>query len=103
MTNQLAAAEIKLLQVRQFDDFGRNWPYTKSRQNSEKRGMVNWFTPILFDVEIRLQDHWVKLWIYRPVSWFVWSENACKFVNLTISGGIGPIQSQDKTAKKGRW
>ncbi len=24
-------------------------------------------------------------------------------VNLTTSGGIGPIQSQDKTAKKGRW
>jgi hypothetical protein len=53
---------------------------------------------------IRLQDHWVKLQIYWPVSWFVckWS-SSFKFVNLSISGGIGPIQSQDKTAKKGRW
>ena len=61
LTNQLIIGEIKNLQTRQFDDFGRNWPYTKSRQNSEKREMVNWFTMVLFDVEIRLQDHWVKL------------------------------------------
>ncbi len=72
-----------------------------SRHNSEKREMVNWFTTVLFDVEIRLQDHWVKLWIYRPVSWFSCKQSVCKFVNLTISGGIGPIQSQ--AAKKGRW
>jgi hypothetical protein len=33
-----------------------------SRQNSKNREMVNWFTMILFDVEIRLQDHyWVRL------------------------------------------
>ncbi len=71
LTSQLVFGEIKLLQTRQFDDFGWNWPYTKSRQNSEKRGMVNWFTMVLFDVKIRLQDHWVKLCIYRPVSWFL--------------------------------
>jgi hypothetical protein len=45
---------MKTLQLRQFEDFGRNWPYTKSRQNSEKRELVNWFTA--FDLEIRLQD-----------------------------------------------
>jgi hypothetical protein len=33
----------------------------KSSQNSEKRAMVKWFTMVLFDVEIRIQDHWVKL------------------------------------------
>jgi hypothetical protein len=35
--------------------------HTKSRQNSEKREMVNWFTMVLFDVVIRLQDNWVQL------------------------------------------
>ena len=94
---------MKHHQLRQFDDFRRNWSYTKSRQNSENREMVNWFTMVLFDVEIRLPDHWVKLWIYRPVSWFAAKISFCKFVKLMISGGIGPIQSQDKTAKKGRW
>jgi hypothetical protein len=49
------------LQIRQFDDFGRNWPYTKSRQDSENREMVNWFTTLIFHVEIRLQHHWVNL------------------------------------------
>ncbi len=102
-TCQLVFVQTKLLQIRQFDDIGRNWPYTKSRQNSEKREMVNWFTMVLFDVEIRLQEHWEKLRIYRPVSLFSFSQSFCKFVNLTTSGGIGPIQSQDKTAKKGRW
>jgi hypothetical protein len=38
LTSQLICAEIKNLQLRQFDDFGRNWPYTKSRQNSERKG-----------------------------------------------------------------
>jgi hypothetical protein len=57
-------------------------------QNSEKQGLVNWFTTVLFDVEI-------------PVSWFEFKKSPCKFVNLTISGGIGPIQSHDKTTKKG--
>ena len=63
LTSQLIVVENKPLQICQFDDFGRNWPYTKSRQNSEEREMVmvNWFTMVLFDVEIRLQDHWVKL------------------------------------------
>ena len=61
--------------------------------------MVNWFTMVLFDVEIRLQ----RLWIYRPVSLFWCKQSSFKFVNLTISGGIGPIQSQDKTAKKEGW
>ena len=61
LTNQLIFVECKNLQILQFDDFGRNWPYTKSRQNSEKREMVNWFTMVIFDVEIRLQDHLVKL------------------------------------------
>ena len=59
MTSQLICAEIKRLQICQFDDFGRNWPYTKSRQNSEKREMVNWFTMILFDKEI-LWDMYLK-------------------------------------------
>jgi hypothetical protein len=103
LTSQLIVAEIKHLQIRQFDDFGRNWPYTRSRQNSEKREMVNWFTMVLFDIEIRLQDHWVQLWIYRPVSWLEFSQSSCKFVSLMISSGIGPIQSQDKRAKKGSW
>ncbi len=102
LTSQLIWAEVKNLQLRQFDDLWRNLPYTKSRQKSKKREMwVNWFTTITFDVEISLQDHWVKLWIYRPVSWFQRNSSFCKFVNLTISDGIGPIQSQDKTAKKG--
>ncbi len=61
LTSQLIFVEFKHLQTRQFDDFGRNWPYTKSRQNSVKKEMVNWFTTILFDVEIRLQAHWVKI------------------------------------------
>jgi hypothetical protein len=43
LTSQLILPEFKILQIRQFDDFGRNWPYTKSRQNSEKGEMVNWF------------------------------------------------------------
>ncbi len=72
-------------------------------QDSEEREMVNWFTTILFDVLIYIQDHWVKLWIYGPVSRLLYNSRYLKFVNLTISGGIGPIQSQDKTAKKGRW
>ena len=103
LTSQLIEREIETLQIRQFGDFGWNWPYTKSRQNREKREMVNWFTMVLYDAETRLQDHWVKLWLYRPVSWFSSKRRICKFVNLTISGGIGPIQSQDKRAKKGRW
>jgi hypothetical protein len=37
-TCQLIRIQPKLLQIRQFDDFGRNRPYTKSKQNSEKRG-----------------------------------------------------------------
>ncbi len=102
-TCQLIRTQPKLLQFRQFDDFGRNWSYTKSRQNSEKRGMVNWFTMVLFDVEIRLQDNWVQLWIYRPVSLLPLKWSTTNFVNLTISGGIGPIQSQDKIAKKEGW
>jgi hypothetical protein len=62
LTCQHVAKQPKRLQFRQFDDFGWNWPYTKTKQNSEKREMVNWFTMVLlFDVEIRLQDHWVKL------------------------------------------
>ncbi len=60
-TCQLVIMQIKPLQIRQFADFGRNWTYTKSRQNNEKRDLVNWFTMALFDVVIRLQDHWVKL------------------------------------------
>jgi hypothetical protein len=65
--------------------------------------MVNWFTMVLYDAETRIQDNWLKLWIYRPVSWFSFKARSFKFVNLTISGGISPIQNQDKTAKKGRW
>jgi hypothetical protein len=56
---------------------------------------------VVFVVEIRLPDHWVKLGINRPVSWFAFKKSICKFVNLTISGGIGPIQNQDKTGEKG--
>ncbi len=41
LTSQLIFVQPKHLPIRQFDDFGRNWPYTKSRQNSEKREMVN--------------------------------------------------------------
>ena len=53
--------KIKLLQIRQFDDFWRNWPYTKSRQNSEKRGMVNWFAIVnLTERYPSIQSHWVK-------------------------------------------
>jgi hypothetical protein len=54
-TCQLVSNQTKRLQIRQFDDFGWNWSYTKSRQNSEKREMVNWFTMVLFGVEIRLK------------------------------------------------
>ncbi len=57
LTSQLIGLELKTLQLRQLDDFGRNCSFTKSRQNSEKREMVNWFTMVLFDEEIRLQDH----------------------------------------------
>ena len=63
--------------------------------------MVNWFTMVLHDVEIRLRNHWVKLWIYWPVSWFFSKRSFFKFVNLTIPVGIGPIQSQDKNWKRG--
>ncbi len=103
LTCELVSEKSKLLQIRHFDNIGRNRPYTKSRQNSEERAMVNWFTTVLFDVEMCLQNHWVKLWKYWPVSWFAPRLSNCKFVNLTISGGIGPIQSQDKAAKKGGW
>ncbi len=48
-------------------------------------------------------DHWVKLRIYQPVSWFSSKRRNCNFVNLSNPGGIGPIQSQDKVGKKGRW
>ena len=58
-TCPLVSFQIKLLQIRQFADIGRNRSYTKSRQNSEKREMVSWFTMVVFDVEIRLPDHWV--------------------------------------------
>ena len=61
LTSQLISIECKPRQIRQFDDFGRDGPYTKSRQNSEERAMVNWFTTLVFDVEIRHQDHWVKM------------------------------------------
>jgi hypothetical protein len=53
-TCELVGRQLKVPQICQFDDFGRNWPYTKSRQNSEKGEMVNWFTTLVFDVEIRL-------------------------------------------------
>ncbi len=106
-TCQLIRTQTKLLQIRQFDDFGRNWPYTKSRQNSEKRGMVNWFISVFFDAAIRVQDHWVKSGKYWPVSLFTCSQRDRKFVNLTISGGIGPIYTKKKGKtnqwKKGRW
>ena len=39
-TCKLVALQKKLLQIRQFDDFRRNWTYTKSRQNSEKSGFI---------------------------------------------------------------
>ncbi len=64
------------------------------------RGMMNCFTTVLFHAEIRLQDYWVKLWIYRPISWFLSKRIYCKSVILTISGGIGPTESQDKAVKK---
>jgi hypothetical protein len=51
-TCQLVTTRIKHQQIPQFSDFGWNWSYSKSRQNSEKRGMVKWFTTVLFDVEI---------------------------------------------------
>jgi hypothetical protein len=47
LTSQRIICESKNHQLRQCDDFGRNWPYTMSRQNSEKREMVNSFTAIL--------------------------------------------------------
>jgi hypothetical protein len=103
MTCQLVSVKRKPLQIRQFDDVRRNWPYTKLGQISGKRELVNWFTTVLFAVELRLQDHWLKLWIYRPVSWFELKWSFCKFANFTMSGGIGPIQRHDKTAKKGWW
>jgi hypothetical protein len=46
-------------------------------------------------------DHWVKLWTCRPLSLLDFSQSCCKFVNLTISGGIGPMQSQDKIVHHG--
>jgi hypothetical protein len=64
LTCELVSEKSKLLQIRHFDNIGRNRPYTKSRQNSEERAMVNWFTTVLFDVEMCLQNHWVKLWKY---------------------------------------
>jgi hypothetical protein len=79
----------------------RNRPYIKSRKNREKKELVNWLTTLSFDVEIHLKDHKEKSGIYRPVSWLSDNQSSRKFVNLTISRGIGPIQSQDKTAKKG--
>jgi hypothetical protein len=36
----------------------------KIKAIQQKMGMVNWFTTVLFDDEICLQDHWVKLCIY---------------------------------------
>jgi hypothetical protein len=57
---------------------------------------MNWFPTVLFDAEIRLQDNWVKLCIYWPVSRFPPKRRISNFVNLTIPGGIGPIQSQGK-------
>ncbi len=53
-TCQMVFMQRKLPQIRQFVDFRRNSPYRKSGQNSEKEGMVNWFTTVLFDVEIPL-------------------------------------------------
>ena len=54
LTSQLIFGEPKLLQIRQFDDFGWNWSFTKSKQSSENRELVNWFATVLFvfDVEI---------------------------------------------------
>jgi hypothetical protein len=39
LTCQLVSFQRKSPQIREFDDFGRNRPYTKSRQSSEKREM----------------------------------------------------------------
>ncbi len=60
-TCQPIVIHTKMLQIRQFADSWRNWPYTKSRQSSKKGEMMNWFTTIIFGGEICLQDHWVKL------------------------------------------
>jgi hypothetical protein len=45
-TCQPVFEKIKLLQILQFDDFGRNWSYTKSRQNGQKRELLNWFATV---------------------------------------------------------
>ncbi len=56
---------------------------------------------VLLDVEMCLQDHWVKLCIYQPVSLLEPNPSLCKFISLPISGGIGPIQSEEKISKNG--
>ncbi len=69
---------------------------------SQKAKKVRWWTGLIWrrDTPSRSLG---KLWIYRPVSLFPPKSSCCKFVNLTISGGIDPIQSQNETAKKRSW
>jgi hypothetical protein len=49
LTCQLIASETEHLQLHQLNDFKGNWPYTKSKQNNERKDRVNWFTTRVID------------------------------------------------------
>jgi hypothetical protein len=55
LTCQLIDSETEYLQLHQLDDFQGNWPYTKSKQNNERKDRVNWFTTRVIDGKISLQ------------------------------------------------
>ncbi len=101
LTCQPVARQPKLPQIRQCDDFRRNRPL-QSQDKKRQGKVINWYTTVLFDVEVHPQNYLVKFWKNRPVSWLSCSQSFRNFVILAISGGIGPIQSQDTTVEEGK-
>ncbi len=73
----------------------------KVKSKERKKGIGELVHHCLFDIQICIQCYWEKNQKYAPVRLFFRKDRIVKFTNLTIPGGIGPIQSQYKTASKG--
>ncbi len=97
LTYQFVRIQIELLQMEQFYDFWRNMPYSKVKTEKQKKELVILSLPSIWHRK-RCTQNSLK---YGPVSSFWCKYIACKFANLPISGGIGPVWSQDKTEKRG--
>ena len=97
LTNQLVVVEIKDFQLGQTDDALRNFAYRKWSENSIIKEVVDWST-IVFDGTILLPHGWIKIKKYWPASWLLLRKSSSNLVNLASSEGIGPIESEVKTA-----